>query len=715
MAIGSGGAYWDGSCDSQRYDKEGKPVFFVSPHPTHEPINLKGLTNIALESQGYERCDMKDRAQHVCHKLKAGKQLVSMPTPYRCTRMLPQEVNVFTDGSWLNGRNRHFALGGSGVWWPGRAINRSHLNNNCTYVNPLSPAELEIGYFRQEADGVSIFTSIGGYSGSSTRTELAAGILAACGNGPVYIASDSEVFVEGVNNLMEEVNLGIQVKLNFKLISDGDLWEHMYKVLCAKGSHSFQARWVKGHATADHVSDGMLTEELRVGNHRADAIADIGTNIHGEEVLTLMSAMTLRFQHYVQFMRKVAHHIVEGYLIHRAMMDVKARKQAKEEVNADKRTLYRALHYPDEGRTRNLCPVSSIHCFDSVIKKQVEIIDVESFLACLKIAPTGDGLRGISWLEFYVLYRIRGGRKLIPDPTNPALPRGSADKQFRAFKRALRAIVDRTLCPDGDGQLFKPGPAIVDNLQGVGILGKQACLNLNVHILQREREAIALALSMLNRGGPLKVHKKFLKGEVKLLPHDLKLKGKAVWDSNLPTLTNPHPPSGNWASLFEEERLEAHRNATMLACPDCGGVESSFNHVFQVRDLDRRLKCGFCNKSHPVRRWTCPCSMAWHVCSVHAGCFKPYFKEDNGKQPDGHLADPAADDKATQSGLKASRRFKTPEEIIEQDRKRAKAIKSTRGGEKRRADIVFDVEPCRKKPTLLGPKLAARFGGARPS
>jgi len=235
MAIGSGGAYWDGTMETQRFDKNGKPIFFVSSHPTHEPTNLKGLTNIALENQGHGNCDPKDSAHHVCHKLKAGKQQVVMPTPYRCTRRLPQEVNVFTDGSWLNSCNRHFALGGSGVWWPARAIARKDLNDKCKYINPLSPAELEIGHYRQEADGVSIFTSIGGYSGSSTRTEIAAGILAACGNGPVYIASDSEVFVNGVTNLMSQINEGIQVKLNFKLISDGDLWEHMYRVLSARG------------------------------------------------------------------------------------------------------------------------------------------------------------------------------------------------------------------------------------------------------------------------------------------------------------------------------------------------------------------------------------------------------------------------------------------------------------------------------------------------
>ena len=104
-----------------------------------------------------------------------------------------------------------------------------------------SPAELDLAYYRQETDGVSIFTSIGGFSGS-TKTEIAAGILAACGNGLVFLASDSEVFGnKGVNILMRHINQGSSVYIHFKLKSYGDLLEHMYKVLLAKGPHSFKA------------------------------------------------------------------------------------------------------------------------------------------------------------------------------------------------------------------------------------------------------------------------------------------------------------------------------------------------------------------------------------------------------------------------------------------------------------------------------------------
>ena len=93
-------------------------------------------------------------------------------------------------------------------------------------------------------------------------------------------------------------------------------------------------------------------------------------------------------------------------------------------------------------------------------------------------------------------------------------------------------------------------------------------------------------------------------------------------------------------------------------------------------------------------------------------------KEDRGKQSEsGHLSNPADDDKAsTASSSKASRKFKTPEEIIQQDARKAKARKIAKTGLKRKADIFIDLEgqPL-KKPTRLGPILSERFGGGMSS
>jgi len=140
----------------------------------------------------------------------------------------------------------------------------------------------------------------------------------------------------------------------------------------------------------------------------------------------------------------------------------------------------------------------------------------------------------------------------------------------------------------------------------VTFVGKSATLLFNVYVKQHEQESIALALSSLARGGAIKTHKQFTKGETNLLPHELKLKGKAAWDSSLSTMAIKPTLQDDWASL-SAEGVNRHTEATLLGCPGCGGLESSHISVFQRFDLDRRHKCGFCFKFNPVRKWKCPC------------------------------------------------------------------------------------------------------------
>jgi len=96
---------------------------------------------------------------------------------------------------------------------------------------------------------------------------------------------------------------------------------------------------------------------------------------------------------------------------------------------------------------------------------------------------------------------------------------------------------------------------------------------------------------------------------------------------------------------------------------------------------------------------------------MHANCFKPCAVEAGEGQPlRGHLSAQSSND-INRSPIGA-RKFKTPEDIVAADQKRAKALKTAQRGEKRKADIVFNVDQCPvKMPTRLGPILSERFRG----
>ncbi len=116
--------------------------------------------------------------------------------PYRCRRPAPADINVYTDGSWVNPLQQYLGLGGAGVWWPGRDPNE---------YQRLSPGEKEISHWRVYPDGLMLYTPIGGYSGSSTRTELAAAIIAILANGPVHIGTDSQAFLERAQWILDNL------------------------------------------------------------------------------------------------------------------------------------------------------------------------------------------------------------------------------------------------------------------------------------------------------------------------------------------------------------------------------------------------------------------------------------------------------------------------------------------------------------------------------
>ena len=164
-----------------------------------------------------------------------------MPLPHPCRISAPANINVYSDGSWKHPLVYYFSIGGAGVWWPGR-------------TRRLCMAEEDLSLGSVSDKGVRLRTAIGGFAGSSTRTELAAGILAICSNAPMHLGSDSKAFVDKANVYIDMINKGKRPRLKWALVPDGDLWEHFFKALEVKGTIAVKITWVKGHATDEHVA-----------------------------------------------------------------------------------------------------------------------------------------------------------------------------------------------------------------------------------------------------------------------------------------------------------------------------------------------------------------------------------------------------------------------------------------------------------------------------
>eukprot|EP00973_Karenia_brevis_P029452 4062813-Karenia_brevis.AAC.1 len=69
------------------------------------------------------------------------------------------------------------------------------------------------------------------------------------------------------------------------LQSDGDLWEHFYNAVRAKGPQSVCISKMQGRATAEQVQAGDVRAVDKDGNDKADEAADKGVEVHGKEVV----------------------------------------------------------------------------------------------------------------------------------------------------------------------------------------------------------------------------------------------------------------------------------------------------------------------------------------------------------------------------------------------------------------------------------------------
>ena len=240
------------------------------------------------------------------------------------------------------------------------AWKKSDQDDTHNKLNLINQAECELAFEEQREDGLALFTLIGGYSGSSTRTELAAAIVAISADGPVHVGSDSKAFVSRARKLQRNLANGRAAKKQWKLISDGDLWEHFYKALQTKGPNSFRATWVKGHATEDHVNKGVTTNQDRIGNDHADKIADMGAKLHGEDFAKSAKAIGFRHQRYTKLVTNVAKHIIEASLINselnRRRDEVEKAKKAKE----DRGENYIELQYPNTSEARQITPKAAL-------------------------------------------------------------------------------------------------------------------------------------------------------------------------------------------------------------------------------------------------------------------------------------------------------------------------------------------------------------------
>ena len=116
---------------------------------------------------------------------------------------MPQEPNVYTNGSLKNGKVVNCQIGGFGVWWPGRRGD----------VVPRSKNETKFMHAEQEEEGLMQWGLLNSLRNSSARCEIGAIMMAMLADKVVHIASDSMAAIRKANDIIKHIDLRRKTKL----------------------------------------------------------------------------------------------------------------------------------------------------------------------------------------------------------------------------------------------------------------------------------------------------------------------------------------------------------------------------------------------------------------------------------------------------------------------------------------------------------------------
>ena len=183
-------------------------------------------------------------------------------------------VQIYTDGTVDIPQKPAYAVGGAAAW------------------RREGQEEQEAGRKRDEAaikkvvigDGTAWLAAVLGRVQSSTRAEVLAGLMAAVGENPIDIYTDSKCFI----NMHRQACARIAGKRQppFSRQKNGDLARAWHDMLKKRGPWSVNLYWVKGH-TGEQYRDWGLTREQEQGNKTADEAALHAREFQGEDFRAL--------------------------------------------------------------------------------------------------------------------------------------------------------------------------------------------------------------------------------------------------------------------------------------------------------------------------------------------------------------------------------------------------------------------------------------------
>jgi ribonuclease HI len=576
-----------------------------------------------------------------------------------CEAEPPDDINVYSDGSFKNPRRPIYSLAGAGIWWPNRKLEN----------DPLSRSETEMSLERQESGGAALRAWLAGFGGSSTRAELAAGIVALQYIGPVHLGTDSQAFLSKAMMLRDMAKKGKKPRRPWNTQRDGDLWEIFDTALIDKNPLSFKASKVKGHATDDMVKEQKVRQADKDGNDAADRIAEEGIQHFGKDIIRASAEFAKRHIGYGKFLKKLHNSFIETIITKNEK--IQAIEKLKHPIDAVTKKKMVVLNkavipqYGDIARTWNTSMIN-IKNFKGVLETHTKAEEIQKFIKGMTFQKCIAGEQGISWIELYILYKLQGGRCPVEELPNKAEKRPALRTQLKQFRATCRIIARHTMSQE-DAINFKPSTYAKPRLQGLGVDNHMAMISCNVCINDELKRKIAFHILRIQTGRTIKITNRILDGDVSIPTARINLQKRCAWSKTIGThkgeMFKPFAGSASVAETKDEPEKEGTKVKEYfnLECHVCHTEVKADRPAFKSHQLDKKTWCRKCEKNFEVKTWLCSCGNAWFRCAIHKHYAYPESKPRPTPRPKSAL------DKSEQVDFSVQRKSKA-DHVREQQR-----------------------------------------------
>ncbi len=558
-----------------------------------------------------------------------GDGVISDPRPpvEHCELPAPDAVNVFGDGGVLHPTMTHFRLGTYSVWHPQRftALTETEADYN------LSNYHFKFRKAKNSGPGLALQGVVRGPICSSTRTELVGFINAVLAPGPVHYACDNAAVVLKGRAILQDPFL--DPCKPWGLCRDGDLWDVLQHVIRSKNPKSIAISKVKGHATDQHVLDGLSTPLHKQGNDAGDEIATDALQFFGAGFLSLTNLCATRLTEYACFMAALTRMLVDIYKTDR---DLRARIQSQQiAIGRGPKQLHSiptfALAYADPAVARpvGLYPYSYVpraHCHASELCYR----QVWSFLAILRVCPVISPQSGVTWIELLIIFNMLGGpQDLSRRELTQCLRPHTTKQELVFFQSAVRAVVKHFVRED-DQSLFKAPPTVQKRLLAVGFFTHAAKLAFLPLLSPAQQSQVTKALLALRGRFTNADAAAYSNGTLKLARIPLTLRRQPMWRKHLHIsnqlavgLPPPHPPDQDHRPQRRADQvtcLEARQffDTFRLVCRACNSHRACVNVIPRSGYTWAKLTCSACHKVTPANLWWCSCLTPWRSCPTHS-------------------------------------------------------------------------------------------------